>query len=363
MTISGQTLARRVEEVQHYYGNTLADKEDLATNICTVDEPPSDAVKAILANIHDDVQMRFYGCGSPFPPLLEGATVLDLGCGGGRDCFVLSSLVGAQGKVIGVDATAEQIAFAQTYVEHHRKAFGYAKSNVQFLQGHIEALDRLGLPPESVDVIVSNCVINLSMTKADVLAGMARLLKPGGEIYFADIFSDRRLAPELKDDPLIVGECIGDALYFEDFIRLARAAGFLDVRVTASSLKTIANPAIEAKLGGAKLYSITLRLFKLDLEDRCEDYGQVAIYKGNLLDAPDCFVLDNGHRFETGRAVPVCRNTADMISKSRYRALFEVVGEGKRHYGLFQCGTPQTEALPSQVAVDVAGSMPTGCGC
>ncbi|HGW4115873.1 TPA: methyltransferase domain-containing protein [Serratia marcescens] len=352
---------RRIKEVQHYYGDTLTDKEDLATNVCTVDEPPSETIKAILAQIHEDVQMRFYGCGAPFPPLLEGATVLDLGCGGGRDCFILSSLVGEQGKVIGVDATTEQIAFAQDYVEYHREVFGYAKSNVQFLQGKIEALGKLGIAPESVDVIVSNCVINLSMTKADVLAGMAKLLKPGGEIYFADIYADRRLAPELKSDPLIVGECIGDALYFEDFVRLARAAGFLDVRITAKTLKTIANPAIEAKLGGAKLYSITLRLFKMDLEDRCEDYGQVAIYKGNLPEAPDRFVLDNGHAFDTGRAVSVCRNTADMIRKSRYRTLFDVIGEGRRHYGLFQCGAQQIELTPTLADAGVCG--PNGCGC
>lgn len=181
MSNQAHTLERRVE-VQHYYGGTLTDGEDLATNVCTVDEPPSETIKAILAQIHEDVQMRFYGCGAPFPPLLEGATVLDLGCGGGRDCFRPVSLVGEQGKVIGVDATAERIAFAQDYVEHHREVFGYAKSNVQFLQGKIEALDKLGIAPESVDVIVSNCVINLSMTKADVLAGMAKLLKPGGNI-------------------------------------------------------------------------------------------------------------------------------------------------------------------------------------
>ncbi|MBS9422866.1 methyltransferase domain-containing protein [Photorhabdus caribbeanensis] len=351
---------RRIEQVQHYYGDTLTDKEDLATNVCTVDAPPSDSVKAILAKIHPDVQMRFYGCGSPFPPLLTGATVLDLGCGGGRDCFILSSLVGEQGKVIGVDATAEQIAFAESHVEYHREAFGYANSNVHFLQGNIEALDKLNLPPESIDVIVSNCVINLSMTKADVLAGMAKLLKPGGEIYFADIFSDRRLAPELRNDPLLVGECIGDALYFEDFIRLARKAGFLDARVIASSEKTIANPAIEARLGGVKLSSITFRLFKLDLEDSCEDYGQVAIYRGNLPDAPDRFVLDSGHVFDTGRAVPVCRNTADMISKSRYRQLFNIIGEGNRHYGLFPCYTPQVGVTSG---TEMESYTLTGCSC
>jgi len=80
----------RVKDIQHYYGEVLTDKKDLATNICTVDESPTDAVKDILTHIHNDVQMRFYGCGTPFPPLLEGAAVLDLGCGGGRDCSVPS---------------------------------------------------------------------------------------------------------------------------------------------------------------------------------------------------------------------------------------------------------------------------------
>ncbi|WP_416776531.1 methyltransferase domain-containing protein [Xenorhabdus budapestensis] len=359
MSMKQYEFDQRIEKVQHYYGNTLVDKRDLATNVCTVEEQPSNTIKSTLAKIHPKVQMRFYGCGIPFPPLLEGATVLDLGCGGGRDCFVLSSLVGELGSVIGIDATPEQIAFAQSYIDHHREAFGYAKSNVSFLQGHIEELDKLNLPPESVDVIVSNCVINLSMTKADVLAGMAKLLKPGGEIYFADIFADRRLAPDLKQDALIVGECIGDALYFEDFIHLARQAGFLDVRVTAKTLKTISNPIIEAKLRGARLYSITLRLFKMDLEGSCEDYGQVAIYKGNLPEAPDRFMLDIGHYFETGRAVPVCRNTADMIKKSRYSVLFDVIGEGLRHYGSFQCGTYQQPVF----SIESSASDRASCGC
>lgn len=361
MSNQAHTQDRRIKEVQHYYGGVLADRNDLATNVCTVDEPPSKAVKSILAKIHEDVQMRFYGCGAPFPPLLKGATVLDLGCGGGRDCFVLSGLVGEQGKVIGVDATAEQIAFAQDYVEYHREIFGYSKSNVQFLKGKIEALDKLEIAPESVDVIVSNCVINLSTTKADVLAGMAKLLKPGGEIYFADIYTDRRIEPELKNEPLIVGECIGDAMYFEDFVRLARAAGFLDIRIAAKKLKTIDNPAIEDKLHGTKLYSITLRLFKIDLEDRCEDYGQAAIYKGNLPEAPDQFMLDIEHIFDAGRAVSICRNTANMIDKSRYRSLFDVIGKGRRHYGIFQRAVQQIEHTPA--LADAGVCSPNGCGC
>ncbi|WP_445495920.1 methyltransferase domain-containing protein [Photorhabdus sp. SF281] len=355
-----QLLKQRIKDIQHYYGETLSNKQDLATNICSMNAPPPDRIKEILKLIHPDVQMRFYGCGAPFPPLLEGTTVLDLGCGSGQDCFILSHLVGAEGKVIGIDATAAQIKFAQSFVDYHRQIFGYPSTNVHFQQGHIESLEELDLPPASIDVIVSNCVINLSISKANVLAGMARLLKPGGEIYFSDIFSDRRLDQSLKDDPQVVGECIGDVLYFEDFIRLARTTGFNDVRITHSHLKSINNEEIETKLGGAKLYSMTLKLFKLDLEDRCEDYGQIAIYKGNLPDAPDLFVLDREHIFETGRAVPVCRNTADMTTKSRYHTLFDLMGDGKKHYGLFNSGkSKQFDADTKVMQTDA----PNNCGC
>ncbi|WP_236637235.1 methyltransferase domain-containing protein [Photorhabdus australis] len=358
--MSEQSVKQRLEDIQHYYGKTLSSREDLAINVCTVDNSTSDKIKEVLKFIHPDVQNRFYGCGTPFPPLLEGTTVLDLGCGSGRDCFILSHLVGTEGKVIGIDATAEQIEFAQRFVDYHRQTFNYSSTNVHFQQGYIESLEQLNLPPESIDVIVSNCVINLSVSKASVLAGMARLLKSGGEIYFSDIFLDRRLDQSLKNDQQIVCECIGDALYFEDFIRLAKTAGFNDVRIINSCLKSINNKEIEAKLGGAKLYSMTLRLFKLDLEDRCEDYGQVVIYKGNLPDAPDQFVLDREHIFETGRAVPICRNTADMITKSRYHTLFELIGDGKKHYGLFKGGRSKNFYTDIKVIQTYA---PGDCDC
>ncbi|WP_374053135.1 methyltransferase domain-containing protein [Xenorhabdus taiwanensis] len=360
MKTKEQQLFQRIENVQNYYGTTLSSKEDLVTNVCTVDEPPSDEIKAILKAIHPDVQQRFYGCGTPFPPLLAGSTVLDLGCGSGRDCFILSKLVGPEGKVIGVDTTLKQIEFAKSYIEYHREAYDYKESNVHFIHGNIESLDLLNLPQNSVDVIVSNCVINLAAAKSDVLQGMVRLLKPGGEIYFADIFSDRRLSQELKNDPLLIGECIGDVLYYGDFMRIARDAGFRDIRIVASNLKAIRNNAIEEKLRGARLYSMTLRLFNIDLEDSCEDYGQVAIYKGNLPDAPIRFMFDQEHVFETGKVVPICRNTADIICKSRYHNLFSVIGEVHTHYGIFNCGTASSNSV---VSVEVPINAPSGCGC
>ncbi|MGO1073852.1 methyltransferase domain-containing protein [Lysobacter sp. CA199] len=352
----------RVEQVQDYYGKTLSTKDDLVTNVCTVDTAPPQHVQDVLKLIHPEVLARFYGCGTPFPPHLAGARVLDIGCGSGRDCFVLSKLVGPSGHVVGVDATAEQIETARRHIDFHRDAFGHAQANVEFHQGRIESLEEIGLADESFDIIVSNCVINLAEAKTQVLEGMMRLLKPGGEIYFADIFSDRRLPDELKHDSQLVGECIGDVQYYEDFVRLMRQVGCNDVRVISSSVKTIANPQIEARLAGATLYSMTLRIFKLELEDRCEDYGQAAVYRGTLPDHANRFELDTGHRFETGRIVPVCRNTAEMLTLSRYAEFFDVLGNGRTHYGLFDC-SPTAKASTTGLGPQSAAANAVGCGC
>lgn len=140
----------------------------------------------MLGNIHPEVLSRYYGCGLVCPPLLDGCRVLDLGSGSGRDVYALSQLVGATGEVIGVDMTDEQLSVANQHKQYHSDQFGF--DNVTFLKGYIEKLDELGLEPSSFDVIVSNCVINLSPDKDAVLAGISRLLKPGGEFYFSDVY-------------------------------------------------------------------------------------------------------------------------------------------------------------------------------
>ena len=157
--------------------------------------------------------------------------ILDLGCGAGRDVYLLSQLAGPSGAVVGVDMTAKQLAVAERYREHHAREFGFA--NVTFQQGYIEQLDALPLQAGSFDLIVSNCVMNLSPDKAAVLAGAWRLLRPGGEFYFADVYADRRLPAALRKDPVLVGECLGGALYWGDFVTLAGAAGFRDTRLVA----------------------------------------------------------------------------------------------------------------------------------
>lgn len=333
--------------VQQYYGQVLKSSADLKTSACCTAEAMPAALRPLLADIHPEVKERFYGCGSPLPPALEGATVLDLGCGSGRDCYLLSRLVGPHGRVIGVDMTGEQLAVARRHLDWHAERHGYR--NVEFRQGYIEDLATAGIADASVDLVVSNCVVNLSPDKARVFAGIFRVLRPGGELYFSDVFADRRVPAALAADPVLVGECLGGALYIEDFRRLMADAGCADARIVSSSTVTLDNPDIGRKAGHIGFRSLTIRAFRLPLEDRCEDYGQVATYLGTLPDHPHAFVLDDHHRLETGRPMLVCGNTADMLSMTRYAPHFRVQGDKRVHYGLFDCG-PAGAAGPAQPA-------------
>jgi hypothetical protein len=172
-------------------------------------------------------------------------------------------------------------------------------------------------------VIVSNCVINLSIDKPVVLRGAFDLLKPGGELYFADVYCDRHLSDTVRADPVLYGECLGGALYRNDFLSMAKAAGFFDPRLVTSKPLEIKNEAMKRKLGQAKFFSATYRLFKLDgLEAACEDYGQAVVYKGSVAEQPDAFELDGHHLIETGKVFPVCGNTWRMLARYALSAAF-----------------------------------------
>ncbi|MDO8907743.1 MAG: methyltransferase domain-containing protein [Pseudohongiella sp.] len=324
--------------VKDYYGKQLQSSADLKTSACCDPSAMPEWLKPLLSRIHPEVLARYYGCGLVAPAELEGCTVLDLGCGTGRDVYALAQMVGASGRIIGLDMTAGQLAVAQQHQAWHAEMFAY--DNVQFVHGYMEQLDQLDLAPGSVDVIVSNCVLNLSPDKEAVLNGVFRLLKPGGEFYFSDVYADRRVPDAVKNDPVLYGECLGGALYWNDFQHMARRAGFTDPRLVEDRPLEMTDPAIAARIGPLGYYSATYRLFKLDgLEPDCEDYGQAVIYKGTMAHSPDRFVLDKHHDIETGRVFPVCGNTWRMLHDTRFSAHFEFIGDFGKHFGIFEgCG-------------------------
>jgi len=338
--------------VRDYYGRELAGRASLKTGACCSADRLSPKLQSILGNIHPEVLDRFYGCGSPIPDDVEGATVLDLGCGSGRDVYLLSALVGEAGRSIGVDMTAEQLAVARRHQAEQARVFGHGSSNVSFLKGPFEDLGALGIADASVDVVISNCALNLAADKARVFAEIWRVLKPGGELLFSDVFASRRLPPDVATDPLLVGECLGGALYVEDFRRLMAAIGWRDFRLTARRPITIGHPYAELLVGPTTFWSMTVRAFKLDdLEDCCEDYGQVATYLGTIPDAPVSYALDDHHRFITGKPMLVCGNTAAMVGESRLKRHFVVDGYRTTHFGRFDCAsTEPSDAL-----------QPSGC--
>lgn len=165
------------------------------------------------------------GCGNPIAiaNLKEGETVLDLGCGGGFDCFLASKKVGETGLVIGVDMTPDMISLSRENAEED----GY--TNVEFRLGEIE---HLPVEDETIDVIISNCVINLSPEKEKVFQDAYRVLKSGGRLSISDVVATAELPEEIRQDLSLMTGCIAGAEYVEDIRKIMEDAGFKDIKLT-----------------------------------------------------------------------------------------------------------------------------------
>lgn len=333
------------DQVREYYGRTLSGSGDLGTDAPHCEAvPPPKYVLDVMPLIADEIIARFYGCGSPIPPALEGATVLDLGCGSGRDVYVLSKLVGPSGRVIGVDMTPEQLEVAKRYQVEQAERFGFEQSNVEFRLGYIEDLASCGIADESIDLVVSNCVVNLSPFKDLVMNEIYRVLKPGGELYFSDVYASRRLPEELRDDPILHSECLGGATYAEDFRRLMDDAGWKHFVWTVDDPMYVGDLAIETRVGFTSFRSRTIRAIKCDgLEYTEEDFGQHATYLGGMPEMPRYFDFDSDTRFIKGKPLAISGNTAAMLASSRYGKFFDI-SPARGHRGAFDAARAQ-EAL------------------
>ena len=250
------------EMVKEYYSEITNKKGgELASSVCScASHCVPDHIKAIASELPDEIVARYYGCGSPIPDQIEGCTVLDLGCGTGRDVYVISKLVGKNGRVIGIDMNDDQLAIAEKYKTEMSQKWGY--SNVEFRKGYIEDLKSAGIEDKTIDVVISNCVINLSPDKHSVFSEIWRVLKDNGVLYFSDIFSDRHVPSEINTHPLLLGECLGGAMSHDEFDKIMKAIGWKDYTVVSSHESPIHNKEIENLVGDIQYTSDTVRAEK-----------------------------------------------------------------------------------------------------
>jgi arsenite methyltransferase len=327
--------------VRHRYAVGAKERAD---KLCCPVEYESEYLKVIPQEVIE----RDYGCGDPSRHLHESETVLDLGSGTGKICFIAAQIVGPGGKVIGVDMTDEMLEVARRNAPIVAERIGYA--NVEFRKGRIQdlALDlelldrqlrnnpiadaasflaadeiaaelRMKHPlitSDSVDVVVSSCVLNLvePKSKRQLFDEIFRVLKKGGRAVIADIVSDEEVPEEMQNDPELWSGCISGAFTEEGFLATFEQAGFYGIQI----LKRDVNPWRTVQ--GIEFRSVTVEAFK-GKQGECFERNQAVIYRGPFKEVLD----DDNHQMKRGRRYAVCDKTYNLYKKAPYREFFEFV--------------------------------------
>lgn len=320
-----------------------AAKASEAALCCPVSYDPQ-----FLKIIPAEVIEKDYGCGDPSKHLKPGETVLDLGSGTGKICFIASQVVGAAGKVIGVDMTDDMLEVARRNAPIVAERTGYA--NVEFRKGRIQdlaldlevldaelkkrpiadaasflAADELAeelrvkhplVASESVDVVVSNCVLNLveAPQKRRLFEELFRVLKNGGRAVISDIVSDEDVPVDMQRDPILWSGCISGAFTEEGFLQAFQDAGFHGIEI----LKRDEQPWQTVE--GIEFRSVTIQAWK-GKQGPCFERNQAVIYKGPFLKVLD----DDGHAMERGKRYAVCDKTFQLLKKAPYSIHFEFI--------------------------------------
>ena len=261
--------------------------------------------------IPNEVLERDYGCGDPSRHVRPGETVLDLGSGGGKICFIAAQVVGATGRVIGVDMNPEMLALARNAAPIVAERIGYA--NVEFLEGRIQDLP---LDEDSVGVVVSNCVLNLVRPedKRQLFSEIFRVTRNGGRAVISDIVSDEDVPQELVEDAELWSGCVSGAYREDLFLQAFVDAGFYGVRILAR------DEAPWRTVNGIEFRSLTGEAFK-GKEGPCREGLQAVVYKGPFSGVVD----DDGHTIPRGVRYAVCEKTFAIYSREPYRDHFEFV--------------------------------------
>jgi MoaA/NifB/PqqE/SkfB family radical SAM enzyme/SAM-dependent methyltransferase len=230
--------------VKDFYSAAVGDtKKDILNPVCYD--------SSLLSHIPEKFRFRGYGCGSPVldAGIEAGDRVADLGCGSGVECFIAAKLCGKTGSVIGVDMLDPMLALAEQAKPHVEKNMGY--ENLSFRKGYLE---NLPLADGSVDIVTSNCVMNLSVNKRKAYAEIFRSLRPGGKLVISDVVCETDPGPAIRNDETLKGECIGGALTESRLMVLLRLSGFRHIRlVKRFPYRTV---------GGHAFYSLTYQAVK-----------------------------------------------------------------------------------------------------
>ncbi|MGJ8657563.1 MAG: methyltransferase domain-containing protein [Akkermansiaceae bacterium] len=332
------TLPNAESATRERYANAAAAPEQALC--CPVDYDPK-----FLEVIPQEVIEKDYGCGDPSKYVRKGDIVLDLGSGTGKICFIASQVVGAAGKVIGIDMTDDMLEVAERNAPIIAERIGY--SNVEFRKGRIQDLkldlnlleDVLSQNPitdanswmaadeiakslseskplvetESVDVVVSNCVLNLVETdlKSNMFEEIFRVLKKGGRAVISDIVSDEEIPQHLQDDGYLWSGCISGAYTEEGFLKAFTDAGFYGVEI----LKRDDTPWQTVE--GIEFRSVTIQAWK-GKEGPCLERNQAVVYKGPFSSVVD----DDGHVIKRGQKYAVCDKTYNLYKKRPYAEQF-----------------------------------------
>jgi radical SAM/Cys-rich protein len=270
--------------------------------------------KEDVSYIPEEVLEVSYGCGSPISLAnpMQGEVVVDLGCGAGIDCFIAAKKVGVMGRVIGIDMTEEMLTKANKALEHVADVLRFL--NLEFRKGFLEDVP---VESESVDLVTSNCVLNLSPDKSMVFAEIYRVLKDGGRFVISDIIADKEPPAYMKNNKELWGECISGALTQMEFLSRAKESGFYGLEI----LKNLKYREVD----GIQFCSITVRGYKFKKGRDCVYIGQYATYPGPYSEVRD----DDNHIFPRGVPIEVCTDTANKLIRKPYTGQFIITDVDK----------------------------------